>query len=597
MITLIGTNTSYSSNLNTLKNISMAVEGARPYKFTDYCRKISVNLQNFKKDGRFCDVVLISGEIQIEAHRVVLAASCAYFDAMFSVGLEESQKNHVSLPSVPPNILPIIIDFIYSGEILIDKINVQPLLIAADMLQLKELIVGCTEYLKGELHNTNALGIFRFAEAHNCTDLAHEALEHALGNWKHIAHGDELLDLPFQHLITILSSEQLTVDSEAQVLYSALRWLEHDPAARRRHCFEVLAHVRLPLIAPHTLDEAVKSLQDPSIAVALKTAGVDMTGRGALVPLGAEPRAKARRVMLVVGGSSRHSGTHPPLASDDILSSVLKFDLHKREWEELAPMEIPRIQPGVVTLNGCVYAVGGEQGSKILANGEVYEPQTNTWSSISPMKEARCEFGLTAWKGCLYAFGGWVGSDMGASVEVYDPLSDEWTIIGKMPEPRFGMGVVNYQGIIYIVGGCTPTWRYTRDLLSYNPSTGAWCSLANMKHARNQVTAVVLDHHLYVIGGNAPGPTVLSSVERYSFENESWEEVSQMRSARAGCAAGAAHGVLVAAGGNSEHSADRAFYRALVTLASVEVYEPRDNCWREAAPLPHGLAEAGAALL
>lgn len=44
----------------------MAVEGARPYKFTDYCRKISVNLQNFKKDGRFCDVVLISGEIQIE---------------------------------------------------------------------------------------------------------------------------------------------------------------------------------------------------------------------------------------------------------------------------------------------------------------------------------------------------------------------------------------------------------------------------------------------------------------------------------------------------------------------------------------------------
>lgn len=45
---------------------------------------------------------------------------------------------------------------------MIDKINVQPLLIAADMLQLKELIVGCTEYLKGELHNTNALGIFRF---------------------------------------------------------------------------------------------------------------------------------------------------------------------------------------------------------------------------------------------------------------------------------------------------------------------------------------------------------------------------------------------------------------------------------------------------
>lgn len=54
--------------------------------------------------------------VLLQAHKVVLAASCAYFDAMFSVGLEESQKSHVSLPSVPPDILPKIIDFIYTGN-------------------------------------------------------------------------------------------------------------------------------------------------------------------------------------------------------------------------------------------------------------------------------------------------------------------------------------------------------------------------------------------------------------------------------------------------------------------------------------------------
>lgn len=61
-----------------------------------------------------------------------------------------------------------------------------------------------------------------------------------------------------------------------QVLYPALRWLEHDPACRRRHCFEVLSHIRLPLISPQVLDEALKNVQDPSIAVALKTVRVDM---------------------------------------------------------------------------------------------------------------------------------------------------------------------------------------------------------------------------------------------------------------------------------------------------------------------------------
>lgn len=37
-------------------------------------------------------------------------------------------------------------------------------------------------------------------------------------------------------------------------------------------------------------------------------------------------------------------------------------------------MGIARIQPGVAMLGGRIYAVGGEQGSQILANGEVYDP-------------------------------------------------------------------------------------------------------------------------------------------------------------------------------------------------------------------------------
>lgn len=575
-----------------------STDGARPYKCCDYANKISVNLHLLKRDERFCDIDLVSGSTRVKAHRVVLAASCAYFDAMFNVGLEESQKGYVALPSVPPDILPMIIDFIYTGEIIIDKSTVQHLLIAADMLQLRELVTGCGEFLRRELHPSNALGIFRFAEAHNCIELVKEALEHVQANWNIVCNGDELLELPLPQLITLLSSEQLKVDSEAQVLYPALRWLEHDPACRRRHCFEVLSYIRLPLISPQVLDEAIKNIQDPSLAVALRTICKDMkTGRGALVALAVEPRQRARRILLVAGGSCRDKAAHTPLTTDSILSSVLKFDLHKREWEELESMKIARIQPGVATLGGRVYAVGGEQGSQILANGEVYDPQTDKWSNIAPMKEARCEFGLTGWNGNLYAFGGWVGSDMGASVEVYDPIADAWTLVGRMPEPRFGMGVVNYKGLIYIVGGCTHTWRHTRDLLCYHPGTRKWHTLGPMHHDRSQAAAVVLDDYLYVIGGNAPRRTVLTSVERYSFDEGVWEEVASLKEARAGCAAGAAEGLLVVAGGDSEVARERAFYRARTTLCSVEVYQPRENVWRTGPPLPHSRAEAGAALL
>lgn len=47
------------------------------------------------------------------------------------------------------------------GEIVIDSATVQHLLIAADMLQLRELVSCCGEFLRRELHPSNALGIFR----------------------------------------------------------------------------------------------------------------------------------------------------------------------------------------------------------------------------------------------------------------------------------------------------------------------------------------------------------------------------------------------------------------------------------------------------
>lgn len=50
-------------------------------------------------------------------------------------------------------------------------------------------------------------------------------------------------------------------------------------------------------------------------------------------------------------------------------------------------MGIPRIQPGVAMLSGRIYAVGGEQGSQILANGEVYDPQV---TSITLIASACC---------------------------------------------------------------------------------------------------------------------------------------------------------------------------------------------------------------
>ena len=66
---------------------------------------------------------------------------------------------------------------------------------------------------------------------------------------------EEFNDLPKELVLKLLISEDLRVDSEYQVFLAALSWLEHDVIGRRRFVFDILKHVRLPLVPSKRLDE------------------------------------------------------------------------------------------------------------------------------------------------------------------------------------------------------------------------------------------------------------------------------------------------------------------------------------------------------
>lgn len=51
---------------NAYEKSSQNRDGARPYKSSDYPSKISINLHHFKRDGRFCDIDLISGTTKVK---------------------------------------------------------------------------------------------------------------------------------------------------------------------------------------------------------------------------------------------------------------------------------------------------------------------------------------------------------------------------------------------------------------------------------------------------------------------------------------------------------------------------------------------------
>lgn len=561
----------------------------------DYPPKVLNNLNSMRLNSRFCDVEIVAGDKVFKAHRAVLAASSPYFQAMFTSGLCEKDQRSVELHAISAYILEIIMNFIYTGNVCINQNNVQELIVAADMLELHEVVLGCSEFLIKELHPINAVGIYRFAEGHNCTELTNAAMQFIQNHFPQICNEEEIYELPKDQIIKFLSSEHLCVDSEYQVFQTAIRWIIHDIVQRRRYVFEILKYVRLPLLSLGSLERAITDCNDSSLKVALKSVHNDLINRkGCLVPLCVHPRLCAKKDIFVIGGAKREPRNgiwHRETDSNHI--SIARFDTFKREWCKGPDMSTNRIVPGVASLNGRIYIVGGEQVSNSLASGECYDPLENRWFLISDMIVSRCEFGLCSLNGYLYALGGWVGSDIDGSIERYDTKLNEWRLVGSLPEPRFSMGVVSYDGLIYMVGGCSKNERFLHDLLSYNPMTGDWKSLPSMSTARSQMGVAVLDDYLYVVGGDNRHQ-ILNSVERYSFKKNKWCTVPTMNVARSRPAVVAVDGLLYVIGGaqTSEN-----FYKAQFTLSSVECFDPICNTWSECPPLPESRAEAGAVVI
>jgi len=95
------------------------------YCNAQYPFKVLANLNQLREQSRFCDVEIIAGESTFNAHRAVLSASSAYFEAMFrpELGLNEVKQKSVVLHTIDGDILHILLDFIYSGRCEITQVS------------------------------------------------------------------------------------------------------------------------------------------------------------------------------------------------------------------------------------------------------------------------------------------------------------------------------------------------------------------------------------------------------------------------------------------------------------------------------------------
>jgi len=212
-------------------------------------------------------------------------------------------------------------------------------------------------------------------------------------------------------------------------------------------------------------------------------------------------------IIYAVGGSN-----------EGPVAAVEAYDPTTDTWTPKAPLPTPRSDLSVAVVSGVLYAIGGARlvpcepppglpycnEVEVLGTVEAYNPATDTWTRKADMPTPRLMFGAATVNGIVYAVGGQrpgVNSWL-STVEAYDPATDTWIAKAPMPTARFAHGVGAIDGILYVVGGEVPN-AGTAVNESYDPATDTWRSEVPMLGWRRAYGAGVLGGRFYAVGGSS----------------------------------------------------------------------------------------------
>lgn len=360
------------------------------------------------------DVVLNVEDRQFPAHKNVLAASSDYFMAMFS-GHMAIASNTVTVHEISADAMELLLDYIYTGLLVITEDNVEDIFCGSCLLLLDSVIQACCRFIQERLTLDNCWGIRSLADKFDCRDMLNNVNKFIEESFTKVVRADEYLLLPRQEIAKLLDDDAIVVPNEEVVFEALMKWINYDLENRKADFPDLLQTVRLPQVKPEYFEnfiasnELVKEIPEANEIIAEARQRIysyedpqekvhsDSNFNESVKKQKVNwkiPRRCVRfvEVIVTVGGGA--------------LCEF--FDAECNAWVPIAP-PVTRHCPGIETLDNCIYIVGGSKEWKRFDRCERYDPELNKWVVLSPMKITRSNIGLVNLNGCLYAVGGYNG--------------------------------------------------------------------------------------------------------------------------------------------------------------------------------------------
>lgn len=236
--------------------------------------------------------------------------------------------------------------------------------------------------------------------------------------------------------------------------------------------------------------------------------------------------------------------------------------------------------------------------------GEAQAAATPSWSAKPPLPFAVQEIYPALYQGRIHVAGGLLGEGgrvIGVSDRhvAYDPATGVSETLKKLPWPTHHPQVVACRGQLFALGGFRTNpgavnWMMTAATQLYLTDTeDGWNGLRDAPAPHAEAVATTVGEHIHIVGGRTPkGSANLAYGDHadtdhhlvYDAASNSWTTAAPALSKRNSATGGMLGGLWHVAGGR--HVVDG-------PSDAHEVYDPKEDRWRAAAPMPKGSGAGG----
>ena len=545
------------------------------------------SLNELRQASILCDVVIrVNKTFEFPAHRCILSASSAYFQALFSDDFRERRSGVVELEGIGE--MERVLEFIYTGEVEIDESNAHDLVMAADYLNIPSLKLNAAVALERSINVSNCLILQKFSTKYDCVLLKESCTLFINQNFSQVMKSEGFGELSLEAMIELLKCDELNVENENEVFCSALSWIKYDLQSREKLLLEVLKHVRFPLIRTNYLVNIIKrdmllrrnAVEVNSLLKAVKRTSVTSDEFRELWMPRTGP---LETVVILTGGRS--------VSKYGLHSSVLVFMPLRDSWVTLPNLHLPRHSHGAAVCQGSLYLVGGVCGN-ISAHPHVcrFSPLSNKWyCDVADLPHPVSCAAVVTLQNKLFVIGGKDCCNTALrKTQCYNPEIDQWDYVADLNLPRDSHCATVLDDFIYVVSGDKTNFKSCER---YDSAIMKWSLLPDMTTPRQQPAVQAIGGKILVVGGfTGSNYSMHTTCEIFDPNQNLWSLVPGLVVPRAGCGITCVAGHVYVFGGSNGRS-------ILNTLDSVERYSAEDKEWTKVSVIPETVVAPQVALI